>query len=177
MKNIKSRSNYKKIIVACAIVLAVAVVIGSVAFISDLSKYYTGVVRNISVRSKGADKLELKITYFFPMGGCSVREVPLDEGQYTGDGMIDYDGSLGKYRIMVNFGDIALHRSFGKRLSDDGIWEIKTSTVSLKAKFARPSDHGFVLYIGSDTPISVADLWYDELNSPCGIIKIPIRVG
>ena len=177
MENIKSRLKFKKLIVVCSIVLALAIVICSVVFVFDIFKYNTGVVRNISVKTKGADEVELKMTYFLPMGGYSVREVPLDEGEYISDGMIDYNGDLGKYRIIVKFGDMSPHTSFIKRMSEDGIFEINHSTVSFKAKIACPSDHGFVLYIGSDTPISVENMSDNELNSFCGTIRIPIRVG
>ncbi len=174
--NPKSRFNCKRLIVVCSIVLAAAIVIGSAVFVFDIFKYDTGVVRNISVKTKGADEVELKMTYFLSMGGYSVREVPLDEGEYIGDGMIDYNGDLGKYRIMVKFGDMSPHTSFIKRMSEDGIFEINHATVSFKAKIACPSDHGFILYIGSDTPISVENMSENELNSFRGTIHIPIRV-
>jgi hypothetical protein len=175
--NPKSRFNCKRLIVICSIVLAVAIVIGAGAFVLDIFRYNTGVVRNISVKTKGTDEVELKMTYFLSMGGYSVREVPLDEGEYISDGMIDYNGGLGKYRIMVEFGDMSPHTSFIKRMSEDGIFEINHATVSFKAKIACPSDHGFVLYIGSDTPISVENISDNELNSFRGTIRIPIRVG
>ena len=172
----KSRFNYKKLIVVCSIVLAVAIVISSVIFVFDIFKYNTGVVRNIAVKTKGSDEVELKITCFLSMGGCSVREVPQDEGEYIGDGMIDYNGDLGKYRIMIDFGDMEPHESFAKRINEDGIFEIENSIVPLKAKIAHPFDHGFVLYIGSDIPIGVESMQFDELSALCETIRIPICV-
>ena len=167
----------KRLVITCVSLLLVAALIASVFFLIDIFKYNTGVVTEISVRSKSREQLELKITYFLSMGGYSVRDVPEEEGEYFGDGIGDYDGSLGKYRIMVNFGDIEPHKSFVKKMSEDGVFELKGSAPALKAKFARPSDHGFVLYIGSDTPIHVEPVTLGELNDLFGILRILITVG
>lgn len=175
--NPKFGFNCKKLIIVCSIVLAVSIVISSVIFVSDIFKYNTGVVTRIFAKAIGNNEVELKITYFLSMGGCSVREVPLDEGEYIGDGMIDYNGNLGKYRIMIDFGDMEPHESFKKQMNEDGIFEIKNSIAPMKAKIAHPSDHGFVLYLGSDMPISVESKDYDELSALCGTVRIPICMG
>jgi hypothetical protein len=47
----------------------------------------------------------------------------------------------------------------------------------LKAKIVHPSDHGFVLYIGSDVPIFVESSNGNSLNGFFGVITIPIIVG
>ncbi len=175
----KPKANFKILIaVLCiAVAIVIAFIAASAAFVIDISVYDTGVVRYISVFTKQENELELNMLYFLPMGGYSVHDVPLDEGQYIGDGMIDYNGALGKYRIMVDFGDIAPHYSIVRKADKDGIFVLKSSTVSLKAKIAYPSDHGFVLYIGSDMPISVESKQVNDIKGPCGIISIPITVG
>lgn len=177
MENTKASFSGKRVILICSIVLVVAILIGAI-FLIDLYQYNTGVVRNIAVKSKGDNQIELNMTYFLPMGGWSVEDVPLDEGEYTGDGMTDYDGGLGKYRIIVRFGDMAPHRSITmKNLYKDRSFNLGNTPVTVKAKIAKPADHGFVLYIGSDTPIHVESMKEKELSSFCGTIRIPIYVG
>lgn len=155
------------------IIFAVVIFTGIICavFISEIFQYNTGVVTKISAKTSN-DNIELKIAYFLPMGGYSVREVAENEGEYSGDGLMDYDGSLGKHRIIIKWGDIEPHESL-----PDGIFEIKNSVVSLNAKIVHPSDHGFFLYIGSDSPIYVEESNDDDLKGLFGTIKIPIVVG
>lgn len=134
------------------------------------------IVANISVRKINKDTVELRIKYQFPIGAYSVREVSEDEGEYVGDGMINYDGSLGKYRMMVNFGDIGLSAGLALKFVANDTVRLKTYPIKINAKVASPSDHGFVLYIGSDKPISVEPVEHGTLNVFGGIIKIPITI-
>ena len=165
----------KKVIII--LVCAVLVISISAVFLYDILQYNTGVVTKITAKAQGSDELNLEITYFLPMGKYSVRGVAEDEGEFYGDGIKDYDGSLGKHRIIIEFGDVEPHESFAKRANEDGIFEIKNTGSSLKAKIAHPSDHGFVLYVGSDEQIHVESSSGNKLNVICGVIKIPIIVG
>lgn len=167
----------KRIIFVCCAVVAVVIVASCCVFLLDIFQYNTGVVTMIAAKSNSDDELSLEISYFLPMGGYSVCEVSRDEGELAGDGMVDYDGSLGEYRIMITFGDLAPHKSIGNKNNENGIFELKNSEVLLKAKIAFPSDHGFVLYIGSDTPIHIDNINSNELNNLFGKIRIPITLG
>ena len=115
----------------------------------------------------------LKIKYLLPSGGYSIRNVPEDEGEYIGDGMIDYNGAIGKYRIMVDFGDVELAESISRKKDENGVFVLADGVF---AKTACPSDHGFVLYIGSDKPINVEPVEHGVLNALGGTIKILIAV-
>ena len=170
-------SGTKKRIILCCTAVALVLLIASIVFVYDIFQYNTGVITAISPVQLGHDTLDLRLTYFLPMGGYSVREVSQDEGEYIGDGMIDYDGSLGKYRIIVEFGDMEPHISFGLRRAKDGSFLLNNSVLPLKAKIAHPGDHGFVLYIGSDTPLHVEETGPIRLDGFCGVICIPIQVG
>ena len=166
----------KPIIITCAVILAIVLLFNAIVLAYDTHFFSdTGTVTRISVRSRGDDEIVLKLSYNFATGGYSVRNVPESEGEYIGDGMIDYDGSLGKYRIMINFGDIEPSLRLRSRLRVNNT--VKSSPVKLKASVAHPSDHGFVLYIGSDTPISVEPVENGELNELGGVLKISIAVG
>ena len=164
----------KVIIILVCVVLVISI---SAVFIFDILQYNTGVVTKITAKAQGSNELNLEITYFLPMGKYSVRGIAEDEGEFCGDGIKDYDGSLGKHRIIIEFGDVEPHESFAKRVNEDGIFEIKNSGSLLKAKIAHPSDHGFVLYVGSDEQIHVESSSGNKLNDICGVIKIPIIIG
>ena len=162
----------KALLIGIGLILIVAIVI-STSVIFCVSKYNLGVVTRISLSQKSEDEMLLRIKYLFPSGAYSIRAVPEDEGEYIGDGMIDYDGSLGKYRIMIEFGDVELAESFAKKMDENGIFLLADG---IRAKTARPSDSGFVLYIGSDKPINVEHVENGTLNAPGGTIKVSISV-
>lgn len=168
------KTDKKKRIVTCCIVLAVVLL---VIFVIDLLQYNTGVVSGIAVVEMNDNALELQMAYLLPVGGYSAREVSQNEGEHTGNGMTDYDGSLGQYRIMIEFGDVEPHAIFVRSMFRDGIYELKRADVSLKMKISQPSDHGFVLYIGSDTPIHLDDINDNKLSGISGTIKIPVTIG
>jgi len=174
MENSKIRLKYKILISICSTVLAIAAVTCTLIFLFDVFRYNTGVVRSISLKANDSALVEAKITYFLSMGGYSVREVAPDEGEYIGDGMIDYNGDLGKYRVLVTFGDMLPHRSLAEQISRDGTLAVQHTNTSFKVKIAFPSDHGFILYIGSDTPIRTENVSDTTLNPIYGTIRIPI---
>ena len=161
------------IVLGCIVLSAVLLA----AFCVDIFSYNTGVVTGISAVETGEGEWELNLTYFLPMGGYSVRTVPADEGEYIGDGMVEYNRDLGTYRILITFGDMEPHRSFSAKKNEDGIITIQNGSGVWKAKIAHPSDHGFVLYIGSDTPICAESRLESELDALGGVIRVPIRTG
>lgn len=163
----------KNIYILISIVLVVAIVVTAVWFVSYITKYEPGTVTHISIKQRSTDVMELRIRYSFPTGGYSARVVPEDEGEYCGDGMSNYDGALGKYRIMIDFGDVELPDSFVEKIDENGVIKI---TEDIRARVASPSDHGFVLYIGSDDPISIESVTNGKLNFFGGTIIIPITV-
>ena len=163
----------KALLIGVGLVLMVAI-IASISIVPYALKYNQGVVTRISFNQKNEDTMVLRITYLLPSGAYSIRTVPEDEGEYAGDGMIDYDGAIGKYRIIVDFGDLELADSFAKKKDENGIFMLADGVL---AKTARPSDSGFVLYIGSNKPISVKPIDLGTLNAFGGTIKIPISVG
>ena len=163
----------KAILIGVGLVLMIAIIV-SISIVPYALKYNQGVVTKISLNQKNEDTMVLRITYLLPSGAYSIRTVPEDEGEYIGDGMIDYDGAIGKYRIMVEFGDLELADSFVKKKDENGIFMLADGVW---AKTACPSDSGFVLYIGSDKPISVEPVEHGTMNALGGTIKISIAVG
>ena len=161
----------KRIAILLVLVIALSGLV--VNFVAYISYYNLGVVTQILIKDKNDNAAQLQIKYLFASGGYSVRSVPMDEGEYTGDGMKDYDGALGKYRILIKFGDVALGDSFYNKRDENGIIQL---TKDMRARVAMPSDHGFVLYVGCDKPISVEAKEGINLNAFCGTIKIPITI-
>lgn len=158
----------KKTVVLLSIILSLLIILGLVigSAINNAGK-----ITKISLEEKNADTAELNIKYSFGVGGYSVSAVSETEGEFTGDGMTDYDGSLGKYRILIEFGDASLGDSFKGRVDENVIMELSNNVF---AKVAHPSGHGFALYVGFDKPISVEAQKGVKLKSLGGTIKIPI---
>ena len=115
----------KALLIGVGLVLMVAI-IASISIVPYALKYNQGVITKISLNQKNEDTMVLRITYLLPSGAYSIRTVPEDEAEYVGDGMIDYDGSLGKYRIMVNFGEVELAESFVKKMDENGVFCLRT---------------------------------------------------
>ena len=165
----------RKIIVICCVFLAAALLFNGGFLLYDLFSGNGGAVTRISATARGKDKIILKLDCVLPYGYYSVRNVSEDEGEYVGDGMIDYDGGLGKYRIMIEFGDIEPSKELSRQLKTNELFE--KLPIGLKAKTAYPSDHGFVLYIGSDTPISVENIENRRFSGARATLRIPISLN
>ncbi len=154
---------------------ALAIVMVIIAICLCACESLEATVTKITAETVGENKIEINIAYKFPMGGYSVRNVPMDEGEYSGDGMGDYDGALGKYRIMIRFGDLELADEIKRQLNAYNV--IENSQVELRTKIVHPEDHGFVLYIGSDTPIVAENPNSWDLSGVFGEISIPIALN
>lgn len=171
------KGNRKSRIVILCFALGLLILAAAVASASVLLRYGTDVVTKISADETDDGNVELAISYLFPTGVYTVREVPSDEGEYVGDGMINYDGALGNYRIMIEFSDIDPHNSLTKALSEDKSFDLTSGSLLLKGKLAYPSDHGFVLYIGSDTPISTDSVEKGDLSGLWGTLRLLITAN
>ena len=175
-KRIQSVLSYKKpafwvAVVAVAVCLAAAVCF----FTEPLSVENMG-VQKVSVIKTGPDQFELRIKYSSCYGSYGVRLIPETEGEYIGDGIIDYDGSLGKNRILVEFGDDDPTPALTRQLSDGKEAELKHSPIQFMTKMAHPGDHGFVIYFGTDENIRIEEVQGIRLDERGGTIRIPIRI-
>lgn len=130
-------------------------------------------VRRLSVRSHG-DTVELRLHYFAPTGGYSVFALDEDAGEYVSDGERPYDGSLGRYRIVIRLGDTERAPAFMTAFPFGEAVELRGTPVPMKARIACPDDHGFWLYIGCDSPMAVSEVEYEPLDSIGGVLSVPI---
>ena len=173
---VKSVLNYKKPafwIILAAIVVCLAVI---VCFLTDpIDKDNIG-VNNISAERVDSNIVNLKLDYSYPTGGYSVHRVSESDGEYCGDGIKDYDGSLGKYRILIKFGDTEPSKEFKKKYPAGEVIELENSPIKIRVKRVHPQDHGFYLYVGFDSPIIAHQIENAKLKTFGGSIEIPINV-
>ena len=166
MKNNNPRRNILlgiACLLVCATVLTAACLLGGAG------------VRRLSVRSHG-DTVELRLHYFAPTGGNSVFALDEDAGEYVVDGERPYDGSLGRYRIVIRLGDTERTPAFMAAFPLGEAVELRGTPVPMKARIACPDDHGFWLYVGCDSPMAVSEVEYGSLNSVGGVLSVPVRI-
>ena len=177
-QRIKSVLHYKKPafwILIAAIVISLA---AAVCFLTDPIDRQNAGIRDISVRGNGKQSVDVLLDYSNLWGGYSVEMVPFDAQEYGADGMTPYDGALGKYRVMISFGDTNPAESLTDKFRNGQIYELETPEHfggSLKARIAHPQGHGFVLYIGSDVPFTVEAESKRGLDKLFGQVKIEIE--
>ena len=146
------------------------------AFLTNpVSKDSVG-INNIKVSAAGTDTINLNLGYSIPTGGYGVRYVPESEGEYSGDGMTDYDGALGKYRIFIAFGDTDISAKLKEKYHPGEVIELENAPVKMRMKIVHPQTHGCGIYVGFDVPISVSEVNAGELYWLGGWVTIPITL-
>lgn len=166
-------SKRKITIIIICIVTSLALLLGAV-YVGWVVSLDDGTITKISAKSGGDDTILLKFKYSSATGGYSVSNVSIDDGEYTGDGVRKYDGALGKYRISVSFGDVDPTIALLAKWKDN---TVKINGVELKTKIVFPQTHGFLIYIGSDTPICVDNDYTAWINGMSGTLSIPICIN
>ena len=159
-QRIRSVLNYKKpgrVLIAFGVLL---LILASVCFLTNPTGDGGIGIQNIRVVSHPTAAAALELDYLLmAKSGYSVRSVPQSEGEYTGDGMGEYDGSLGPYRILISFGDMDRSEGFrqkypaGEVITFEDLPEHFLGSY-LKFKIVSPQDHGFAIYVGSDRPFA-----------------------
>lgn len=176
-KRIKSALSYRKpVLWVTAVALAVCLVAAVCFFTEPVSIYNTGVQR-VSVKRINDELIELQIRYSLCYSGYSVKLQSPQDPMYVPDGAVQYDGSLGKNRILVTFGDDDPAVSLVRQFSFGQVVELKNAPIRILGKLTNPgSDHGFALYFGMDEDIQIEEVSGAELDEQGGIIRIPIRI-
>ena len=176
-KRIKSALSYRKpVLWVTAVALAVCLVAAVCFFTEPVSIYNTGVQR-VSVKRINDEIIELQIKHHLCYGRYGVELQSLQDPMYVPDGAVQYDGSLGKNRILVTFGDDDPAVSLVRQFSFGEVVELKNAPIRILGKLTNPgSDHGFALYFGMDEDIQIEEVSGAELDEQGGIIRIPIRI-
>jgi len=174
----------KKVIAltVCALLLVAAVMVFcGVQLLKDHG------LQTLKIKQLNSNQLEVSCTFVGDLK-YEVRYVPEDEPEVIGERMADYDGSIGKYRIAIEFFDTELSDKFQKqwkaRVQTDAlcnvIWDINEElpgfSKSVKAKILATATHGYIIYIGSDEPLYITKQPRKEMK-PLGIVRQSITVG
>ena len=176
-KRIKAALSYRKpVLWVTAVALAVCLVAAVCFFTEPVSIYNTGVQR-VSVKRINDELIELQIKHSLCYGRYGVELQSPQDPMYVPDGAVQYDGSLGKNRILVTFGDDDPAVSLVRQFSFGQVVELKNAPIRILGKLTNPgSDHGFALYFGMDEDIQIEEVSGAELDEQGGIIRIPIRI-
>jgi len=136
-------------------------------------------VRSVELTEKSPGDITLRIAYG-DLHSYSVETVEEAAGEYSGDGMIPYDGALGKYRILIRLGDATAgegySRAFRKKYPVGQLHSLPGTSEALRMKLACPDDSTLVMYIGADVPLSVVPTDTVLLEAFRGTILINIRL-
>lgn len=173
-ERVKAVLNYRKPgfwILLAAVVACIAIAVGF------LTNPVTLGVKEIALKEKG-NEFVLEIGYS-DLQGYAVTVLGPNEKEYCGDGMVDYDGALGKYRIMITFADTDPSDAFAAKYPAQTVRLLKNIPESfggeVRVKRVHPSDQGFVLYVGSDVPFSVQSQPFQEPGRFSGTISIRLE--
>ncbi len=171
---IRSILNYRKPAFWVLIAAAVVSLVLAVCFLTNPVEEENMGVQHISAVRVDSDTVELKLQYTYSTGGYSIRSVSEEEGEYSGDGIVDYDGSLGKYRILIKLGDAGFSEKLAEQYPAGKAVELENAPVKMRFKCVYPSDHGVFLYVGFDAPVSIDPVESARMNLFGGVIRIPI---
>lgn len=146
-----------------------------------IENYEVNGIHDLRASKWDDETVMLIFNYTMLSGSYSVKTVPRSAGEYTGDGEIPYDGALGEYRVMIEFSDTGYTDDFAKKFPVGQMCRLRNVSDSflgeVKVKVVHPSDHGFVIYVGSDVPFAVEEkiVQVDDVKGLMGRIMIAIN--
>ena len=183
-ERVKSVMNYKKpafwIVIAAVVISAVV----AICFLTNPTESKEPGILSMRAATYAQDDQTpcIELDYFFAgedearsqfQRGKWIRKMSEQETEYTKNGSIPYDGSLGAYRMMLEFSDPGPSVDFrnshreGAVYPLEGIKESFGETVRYKVVY--PDDDCIIIYIGTDVPFSFKEP--DRLD-PSGPIQI-----
>ncbi len=172
-KRVKSVLSYKKPAFWVMIGALLACLIGVICFMTD--PIGMGVY-DFSMKEREADILELRLDYALPQGTpYSVEILTMNYGEYTDDGVVEYDGSMGKYRILIRFSGAEPAPELKKMFPAYEIVEL--GEANARAKLVYPNaEQGFALYLGFDSPVLIEDAGSGKLSPIGGALKLAVKL-
>jgi len=133
-------------------------------------------VQHVKIIEDTSGKKSLVIDYI-DIGGCSVRMMDESDKVVSRGRLVEDDGSLGKHRIEIKFGDARASAALSKEFPNqtDKLKEVPDDLKSkINIRMACPDDSMFIIYIGSDEPISIEEQGFTN-NHPKGSIEIALE--
>lgn len=147
--------------------LSIAVILGTSIAINALtgSKETNCGINKISVYEDDSCQSFLSIEFGDRVSdktSYSVRMLAENEGHFFGNKLIENDGTLGKYRIEIMFYGIDASEELSKKYPIGKIHRLEDFSTDRLSDFKiriayPPDDTMFVVYIGSDQPISIKE--------------------
>lgn len=168
-ERVKSVMNYKK--PAFWIIIGAVVICGIVAlcFLTNPTDSYGIGIQSIhGATYKKDDRVPvIELDYFLLRDGEEhyqfqsakwIRQMSKQEAEYTRDGSIPYDGSLGEYRMMLEFPKTGPSASFRNSHEEGTVYQLEGLPEAfggiVKYKVVYTNEEGMIIYIGSDVPFS-----------------------
>ena len=166
---VKSVMNYRKPAFWIIIAAVISCAIVAVCFLTNpTDSYGIGIQAIHGATYKEDDRTPvIELDYFLLRDGEEhyqfqadkwIRQLSKQEAEYTKDGSIPYDGSLGEYRMMLEFSKTGPSASFRSSHEEGTVYNLKGLPESfggtVQYKVVYPNDEGMIIYIGSDVPFS-----------------------
>ncbi|MCL1790242.1 MAG: hypothetical protein FWG40_02610 [Peptococcaceae bacterium] len=137
-------------------------------------------VRQIKIVEDSSGKRSLVVNYV-DIGAYSIRKMDKDEKEHSGERLVEYDGSLGEYRIEIAFHGARMSYELFRMYAFQRVSKIKTVPTGLVpdlsirfATFPDDSDN-LIAYIGSDEPINIDEQGYTAIDEANGSIIIALK--
>ncbi|MBE5819161.1 MAG: hypothetical protein E7312_08960 [Clostridiales bacterium] len=128
---------------------------------------------NVKYKQNG---FAMVIEYAGSQYNYSVKKLTEDDPDYTGNSSLEYDGSMGKYRMLISISDIEATAKFREKHDFDKVYNLVTTIDAiLKLKVVSPDTHSVYIVIGSDKPLSVTEC-NSKMLLPMGELQIDISV-
>lgn len=183
-ERVKSVMNYKKsafwIVIAAVVISAVV----AICFLTNPTESKEPGILSIRAATYAQDDQTpcIELDYFFAgedeahsqfQRGKWIRKMSEQETEYTKNGSIPYDGSLGAYRMMLEFSDPGPSVDFRNSHQEGAVYPLEGIKESfgetVRYKVVYPDDDCIIIYIGTDVPFSFKEP--DRLD-PSGPIQI-----
>ena len=188
---VKSVLNYKKPafwIVAIALILSTVV---AVCFLTDPISGEKWGVKDIKLSYSEDGGFLLNLPYTYLWGSWHAEMLPENAPEQSSNGEVPYTGDLGKYRMKLQFGDTDLTGQFLERFPVGRVVTLELpprmplsgshlvtpaqmAGLTLYIKVTIPEDHGFVIYVGSNTPFTVNE-YSDSGERLFGTLTVPLH--
>lgn len=122
-------------------------------------------IKQIAATEKKDRVFKIKIKCF-DYRDCDVTKVEGEEKAYYGEKMRLINSDLGKSIIKVQLYDIEyVTKEFEEIYKPWTTYEVKGSNKQLRFMYCYTSDHGILVYIGSDMQLNSVELLHKRLNS------------
>lgn len=162
-ERVKSVMHYKKPTFWIILLAVAACIVSGICFLTDPTPDYGIGIRSIETGVDDEGTPAIILDYLFLVDGEKhfygdwITTLSPEDGEYTENGLVEYSGDLGQYRIAIKFKRTKAGAGFQKTHTPGQVYTLEKPTenfwTDLKYKVVYPPDYSMVIYIGSDKPI------------------------